>query len=90
MNVSYVSSQGQTTIPANIRSTLGIKPGQKLIWSIDHVGGKIPILRVETSTPSVISSLKGSAKGIYGKSKHKIDEYLTTERDSWKTSPSSA
>ena len=40
---SKLTSQGQVSIPAAVRSALGIKPGASIRWSID--GNKVSVKR---------------------------------------------
>jgi len=72
------SPQGQITIPLDIRKTLNIKAGTKLILSLTGIEKLISI----TLTPhpkSWVDAISGSGKNIFGNA----DEYLKKERASW-------
>ena len=36
MNTGTLTSKGQTTVPKKVREALGLKPGDKLIWSLKN------------------------------------------------------
>ena len=56
MNVSTVTSKGQTTIPGEIREALNIKPGDRLEYSLR--GDRVTI-RVHPGTKAVRGALAG-------------------------------
>lgn len=82
-HTSTVSPQGQTTIPAPIRKHLDLKSGQVLKWNIDKNELGVEEIKIATFSKSYIKSLRGIAKGIYGKTKKQIDDYIESERNSW-------
>lgn len=76
---SQMSSQYQTTVPAEVRESLKIKPGNKLNWSIAKDSSGLDYIVVIPQTKNNISALKGVAKGLYKDKKN----YLDKERLSW-------
>jgi AbrB family looped-hinge helix DNA binding protein len=61
---STVTKKGQTTIPGEIRKTLGIKPGDKLQYSVE---GKVVTISVHPGAASVggaLASDKGKGMSI--------------------------
>lgn len=61
MEISTLSAQGQTTVPALVKKYLGLKPNQKLIWKVaeDTLGIKQVI--VSATSKTAIQSLRGIA-----------------------------
>ncbi len=83
MNTSVVSSQGQTTIPVEIRSQLGITTGSAINWTVDlHKMHGVPTATITTSSVTSIKSLRGVAKNTY-KKYGGAEKYLQAERASW-------
>lgn len=81
MNTSIISSQGQTTVPAAIRHTLGLKPNQELSWQVDTTDAGVKYIRVSAPSRQVIGSLRGISKGQLPTNKK---DYMDEERNSWK------
>ncbi|NQT08037.1 AbrB/MazE/SpoVT family DNA-binding domain-containing protein, partial [Candidatus Bathyarchaeota archaeon] len=54
MSVSTVSSKGQVTIPKEIRETLGVNEGDKLIFLVE--GDKVVLRKVGSEKLSAILS----------------------------------
>jgi antitoxin PrlF len=44
---SRVTSKAQVTVPREIRSTLGLEPGDELVWTVE--GGRVIVSRVSRS-----------------------------------------
>ena len=67
MMQSVVSTKGQTVVPKEIRETLGLKPGTKLIWTVKNHSV------VVTAVPSdPVRALRGLLKG----SGYTFDDFL--------------
>jgi AbrB family looped-hinge helix DNA binding protein len=49
--VSSLTSKGQVTIPASIRKALGLKPGEKVTFRLEHGA-----VRIQPARASVIDS----------------------------------
>ncbi|KKQ84425.1 MAG: hypothetical protein UT08_C0018G0031 [Candidatus Woesebacteria bacterium GW2011_GWB1_38_8] len=75
-----VSSQGQVVIPSHARKRLGLKPGSKIILSVE-TKGKIPKAILEPQPESWVSYVTGLGKGLWGKG----EKYVEKERTSWES-----
>jgi AbrB family looped-hinge helix DNA binding protein len=73
MAEAKLSSKNQIVIPREAREALDLKPGDKLLVSVQ--GGKVLILE---KPKSYRAALAGSARGLYPK------DYLKKERNSWR------
>jgi AbrB family looped-hinge helix DNA binding protein len=62
MTESTITAKGQTTIPADIRQTIGGVPGTRLVWHV-LADGRL-FVRVKNKTAA---DLKGSVKVPQGK-----------------------
>ena len=62
MNESTISAKGKTTVPANIRQTIGGVPGTRLLWHV-LADGRL-FVRVKNKTAA---DVKGSVKVPQGK-----------------------
>ena len=60
---STLTSKGQTTIPAEIREKLEMKPGDRLLYELQ--GDKI-VVRVHPGVKAVFGMLKGKGKRLPG------------------------
>ena len=79
MNYSLtVSSQGQIIIPIAVRNRVGIKPGSKILLTVKDTSTG-PVLKLKPNPKSLVMSLAGSAKGMFGD----VDKYIENERNSW-------
>lgn len=58
---STVTSKGQTTIPGKIRKALGIKPGDRLEYTVDGDQATIRVHPSVRSLKGALSSKKGKA-----------------------------
>lgn len=82
MQISTLSNQGQTTIPALIREQLDLKPGQAIKWQVVKDSAGVIYIKMRPLSKKIIKSLKGIAKKHY----QKIgggQAYLEQERASW-------
>lgn len=73
-----LSSQGQVVIPIKVRKILDVKPGEKLILTLDE-SGVLPIANIHTKPKSWVKLVSGLGKGVWGKG----EEYVRKERDQW-------
>jgi antitoxin ChpS len=74
-----LSSKNQITLPVAMVRRLGLKPGRKLMLRLE--GDRI-VLRPEPE--DWVEYLRGSAKGVYGKTRDEMDAYVRRERASWR------
>ena len=72
MSEATISSKNQIVVPKEVRSALGLKPGDKLLIA---VRGKTMVLVPKPKDH--LKALYGAGKGLYG------DDYLRKERESW-------
>jgi antitoxin PrlF len=62
MSESTITSKGQTTVPADIRSLVNARPGTRLVWSVMPDGTII----VRAKTRSILD-MAGMLKPVKGK-----------------------
>lgn len=72
-----VSTKGQIVIPLAIRRRLGIKPGDQLVI----VGGEHEAVLMKVQRYA--ESLRGIARGVYGRTREEVDAYVRGERRTW-------
>jgi AbrB family looped-hinge helix DNA binding protein len=73
-----ISSQGQVTVPKNVRDLIGVKPGSQLLAQV--VGGNTGYKLVLQPKPSSwAKTLAGTGKNLWGNS----DKYITSGKDKW-------
>ncbi len=72
-----VSTKGQVVIPLAIRRRLGIKPGDQLVI----VGGEHEAVLMKAKRYA--ESLRGIARGVYGRTREEVDAYVRGERRTW-------
>jgi len=72
-----VSTKGQIVIPLAIRRRLGIKPGDQLVI----VGGEHEAVLMKAKRYA--ESLRGIARGVYGRTREEVDAYVRGERRTW-------
>jgi len=72
-----VSTKGQVVIPIDVRRRLGIRSGDTLVI----IGGDGEALIMMASR--YVESLRGMAKGIYGRTRKEVDAYIRGERQWW-------
>ena len=77
MTNTTLSSQYQTRVPAEIRATLNLKPGEQLTWKLIRPDQGPARAEVIATTKTTLSQLKGIAQNVYP------DNYLNTERSAW-------
>ncbi len=70
-----VGTEGQIVIPAAIRRRLGIKPGDQMVI----VAGEREAVLM--TGKRYAESLRGIARGIYGRTREEVDAYVRGERD---------
>ncbi len=70
-----VGTEGQIVIPAAIRRRLGIKPGDQMVIV---AGEREAVLMARKR---YAESLRGIARGIYGRTREEVDAYVRGERD---------
>jgi AbrB family looped-hinge helix DNA binding protein len=63
MNPSTVSAKYQVVIPKELRRKLGIKPGQKVSWSLDKNNN----IRVSAADPLAELRRKFGGRNLWGK-----------------------
>ena len=73
-----LSSQGQVVIPSNARKKLGLKPGSKLLMSVESKG-IAPKAILEPQPESWVKKVTGLGRGIWGKG----EDYIDKERNEW-------
>lgn len=73
-----VSSKSQITLPAQIVRALGLHGGDKL--TVELIDGRIVAVPPPASWAGY---MRGSAKGVYGRTTHEVDRYVAEERASW-------
>ena len=72
-----VSRRGQVVIPIEVRRPLGIRAGDTVvIVSGDHEA-------IVMKPGRYAESLKGMAKGIFGRTREEIDAFVRAERQAW-------
>lgn len=59
MTLSTLSSNGQTTIPMEIRKLLGLEPSQKILYRVED--GKVVMEAAGASTEALYGSLSSDA-----------------------------
>jgi len=72
-----VSTKGQVVIPLAIRRRLGIKPGDQLVI----VGGEHEAVLMKAKRYA--ESLRGIARGVFGRTREEVDAYVRGERRTW-------
>ena len=80
-----VSSKHQITLPAEIVRELGLHGGDKL--AVELTDGRIVAVPEPASWAEY---MRGSARGLYGRTTQEIDRYVAEERGSWYTTAFSA
>ena len=73
-----LSSQGQVVIPSDARKKLGLKPGSKLIMTIQNKG-IVPKAILESQPDNWVKKTAGLGKGLWGKG----EKYTDEERNRW-------
>ena len=72
-----VSRRGQVVIPIEVRRQLGIRAGDTVvIVSGDHEA-------IVMKPGRYAESLKGMAKGMFGRTREEIDALVRAERQAW-------
>lgn len=72
-----VSRRGQVVIPIGVRRQLGIRAGDTVvIVSGDHEA-------IVMKPGRYAESLKGMAKGMFGRTREEIDALVRAERQTW-------
>jgi len=69
-----MSSKNQIVIPREARERLGLRPGDRLVVSVE--GGRIVLERTPEEPED---ALRGLLRGCYGD----VDRYVARERGSW-------
>ena len=72
-----LSTKGQVVLPLEVRKRMGLRPGDRLM-----VVGEDDIATLMTPK-RYAESLRGAAKGTYGKGRAEIDAYIRRERRTW-------
>jgi len=72
-----LSTKGQVVLPLDVRKRMGLKPGDRLV-----VVGEDDMATLMTPK-RYAESLRGTGRGIYGKSRAEIDAYVRRERRAW-------
>lgn len=57
--LAKITAKGQTTIPAEIRTALGAKPGDLLAWEIE-ANGSVRVRRVQALDIEYLKALEGT------------------------------
>lgn len=72
-----VSTKGQVVIPIEVRRQLGIRTGDSLvIVSSEHEA-------LVMKPGRYAKSLRGMAKGLFGRTREDIDAFVRGEREAW-------
>lgn len=71
-----MSSKNQVVIPREARERLGLRPGDRLVVSLDDHR-----IVMERHPASLTDEIRGGLRGRYGED---VDRYLRQERESWK------
>ncbi len=73
-----LSSQGQVVIPSSARKKLGLKPGSKLIMSVEN---KEQVLKaiLEPEPKSWVNKVTGLGRGVWGRGEDHVDK----QRNEW-------
>ena len=72
-----VSRRGQVVIPIEVRRQLGIRAGDTVVFvSGDHEA-------IVMKPGRYAESLKGMAKGMFGRTREEIDALVRAERQTW-------
>lgn len=72
-----LSTKGQIVIPHAIRQQMGLRPGDELM--IIGRDGEATLMTAKRYA----ESLRGTARGIYGRTREAIDAYVREERRTW-------
>jgi AbrB family looped-hinge helix DNA binding protein len=72
-----MSTKGQIVIPLEIRRRMGVKPGDDLVIIVGD--GEVTLMTAKRYA----ESLRGTAQGIYGRTREEIDAYVREERRTW-------
>ncbi len=75
-----ISSKSQITLPAQIVRELGLRGGDKL--TVELIDERIVAVPQPASWADYV---RGSAKGVYGRTTQEIHRYVAEERGSWYT-----
>jgi len=78
MDIVKLSSKRQLTLPAKLCRELGLQAGARLV--VERKGNQITLTRLPKDFTGF---LKGAARGAYGHTPEKIDEYVRKERETW-------
>ncbi len=81
-HTSTISAQGQLTIPASIRSHLGVSAGSLVVWRIELNSLGLPQVIVQAGTTQALKRLRGVGKKLY-QSAGGGKQVLKAERDAW-------
>lgn len=73
-----LSTKGQIVIPLPVRQQLGLKPGDHLFV----VEGEDEIVLM--TAKRYAESLRGVARGAYGRTREEVATYLAGERRTWR------
>lgn len=74
-----LSSKNQITLPVAVVRRLDLKPGRKLRIRLEGDG---VVLKPEPE--DWVTYFQGSMKGVYGKTREEMDDYVRQERASWR------
>lgn len=74
-HVTTMTERGQVTVPAEVRRLLGLKPRDKVAFTIDD--GEVRIKPVEFTVQSAYSSIKAPSGGMG------IDHAIREARNDW-------
>lgn len=77
----HLSTNGRVVLPLEVRKRMGLKPGDRLV-----VIGEDDTATLMTPK-GYAESLRGAARGAYGRSRAEIDAYVRRERRTrlWQT-----
>ncbi|MEK7127858.1 MAG: AbrB/MazE/SpoVT family DNA-binding domain-containing protein [Patescibacteria group bacterium] len=73
-----ISSQGQITVPKNLRDLIGVKAGSKLLAQVTN-GATGYKLILQPKPLSWAKALAGTGRNVWGNS----DQYIKDERNKW-------
>jgi AbrB family looped-hinge helix DNA binding protein len=73
-----MSTKGQIVIPLAVRQKMGLKAGDSLFV----LGGEEEVVLL--TARRYAERLRGSAKGVYGRTREEVATYLAGERREWR------
>lgn len=76
-----ISKRNQTVVPAAVRKSFNLKPGDKILWKIIYVGGSSKAI-AEPAPKKWSKQSRGVGKALW--KNINIDAYINNLRNEWK------